>query len=267
MTTWRPFRIIICICIYLFLSFCLYKCIFISMFSSRFLLCHLVPSLVSGLSGDNENMPVDFFMKHRAQHTPTSTHSSSSIKDEINDEKRGSSISPSISVDGSYACSQCSASFPNRDQLEKHEHETMHSPSSQQLVVSNFLTYILILFFFMNKKTCIVIYNDWRSQCNNIQQFLMIFFSLSSFDFHMKWPCVCFSLLSFGHSSPWNPSSREACKYMCVYLLCSLSPLFMLSDFWYFPGFDFLFALVAVQLFSCSTIVAIASSSSAQFLF
>ena len=117
-----------------------------------FFLCHLVPSLVSGLSGDNENMPVDFFMKHRAQHTPTSTHSSSSIKDEINDEKRGSSISPSISVDGSYACSQCSASFPNRDQLEKHEHETMHSPSSQQLVVSNFLGCFFFFHSIMKKK-------------------------------------------------------------------------------------------------------------------
>ena len=107
-----------------------------------FFCVYLVPSLMSGLSGDNENVPVDFFMKHQKQqhqqphHTPTSTHSSNSIKDDINDEKRGSSISPSISVDGSYACSQCSASFQNRDQREKHE--AMHSPNSQQSAVSNF---------------------------------------------------------------------------------------------------------------------------------
>ncbi|XP_031618409.1 zinc finger protein 1 isoform X2 [Contarinia nasturtii] len=86
-------------------------------------------------------MPVDFFLKHQQQqqpqYTPTSTHLSTMLltyKEEINDEKRGSSISPSISVDGSYACSQCSASFLNRDQLEKHEHEAMHSPNSQQSV-------------------------------------------------------------------------------------------------------------------------------------
>lgn len=107
-------------------------------FSSYSFSINAVPSLVSGLSGDNENILVDFFMRHpqqqSLQHTPTSAHSPNSIKDEINDEKRGSSISPSISVDESYACSQCSASFLNRDQLEKHE--LMHSPNSHQSVVS-----------------------------------------------------------------------------------------------------------------------------------
>lgn len=88
---------------------------------------------MSGLTNDHENAPVDYFLKHQPpqqhqqQHTPNSTHSSNSIKDEL-DEKRGRSISPSISVDGSYACSQCSASFLNRDQLEKHE--LSHSPNS-----------------------------------------------------------------------------------------------------------------------------------------
>lgn len=107
----------------------------------------VVPSLASGLTGDNENSPVDYFMRHhnhsyqqqqhqqQQQHTPNSTQSSSSIKDEMNDEKRGRSISPSISVDGSYACSQCSASFQSRDQLEKHE--MGHSPIPP--VVSTFV--------------------------------------------------------------------------------------------------------------------------------
>lgn len=97
--------------------------------------------MVSGLTSDNENSPVDCLMKHhqqqqqqhqQQQHTPSSTHSSNSIRDEMHNEKRGRSISPSISADGSYACPQCSASFLNRDQLEKHE--LLHSPNS--LVVS-----------------------------------------------------------------------------------------------------------------------------------
>lgn len=71
------------------------------------------------------------------------TIAAGSIKDEINDEKRGSSISPSISVDGSYACSQCSASFVHRDLLEKHE--LMHSPNPQQLVVSTCCFLFLLL--------------------------------------------------------------------------------------------------------------------------
>lgn len=116
--------------------------IFIDVFSFRFLYVSsglTVPSLASGLTSDNENSPVEYFMRHHShsyqqqqhhqqqqQHTPNSIRSSGSIKDELNDEKRGRSISPSISVDGSYACSQCSASFQSRDQLEKHE--MAHSP-------------------------------------------------------------------------------------------------------------------------------------------
>lgn len=114
--------------------------IFIDIFFALFSISSgfAVPSLASGLTSDNENSPVDYFMRHHShsyqqqqhqqqqQHTPNSTQSSSSIKDELIDEKRGRSISPSISVDGSYACSQCSASFTSRDQLEKHE--MAHSP-------------------------------------------------------------------------------------------------------------------------------------------
>lgn len=125
---------------------------FLFSFSSGF----AVPSLASGLTSDNENSPVDYFMRHRThcrphqhqqqqQHTPNSTHSSSSIKDELNDEKRGRSISPSISVEG-YACSQCSASFPSRDQLEKHE--MAHSPVPPVVSVQTFVS--------------------WKKQCCNL---------------------------------------------------------------------------------------------------
>nr|CAD7261325.1 unnamed protein product [Timema shepardi] len=36
---------------------------------------------------------------------------------------------PVVGPGGSYACSQCSASFLNKDQLEKHE--LLHSPNAQ----------------------------------------------------------------------------------------------------------------------------------------
>lgn len=179
--------------------------LFIS-FSSGF----TVPSLASGLTSDNENSPVDYFMRHhnlsyqqqqhhhqqQQQHTPNSTQSSSSIKDELNDEKRGRSISPSISVDGSYACSQCSASFQSRDQLEKHE--MGHSPNPP-VVSSIHVSFILKI---RNKKKKIIekhnvaIYTFSLAGCTGTQHtFLALASHIDKRDLHLsahrRGVCVC----------------------------------------------------------------------------
>lgn len=91
-----------------------------------------MPSLASGLTNDSESAAaIDYFMRHpfqqsHQQHTPGSTQSSGSARDEAMGDKRGRSTSPIASMDGSYPCTQCSASFQSRDQLDKHE--MSHSP-------------------------------------------------------------------------------------------------------------------------------------------
>lgn len=130
-----------------------------------------VPSLPSGLSSDNENSSLNYLGRHLCrprpyqrrpheelqQHTPNSTQSSGSIKDELIDEKRGRSISPSISVDGPYACSQCPASFQSRDQLEKHEEEHTSPPSVVVSSMHNSIQAILWNKKFQNNNVAIYI--------------------------------------------------------------------------------------------------------------
>lgn len=84
-------------------------------------------------NGNLASSPIPTSNAHKHSHLPSasSLSASTSISSQMHDE-RGRSTSPCTS-DGAYACSQCSASFPNRDLLEKHE--LLHSPNA--LVVSD----------------------------------------------------------------------------------------------------------------------------------
>lgn len=87
-------------------------------------------------NGNLASSPIPSSNAHKHSHLPSasSLSASTSISSQMHDE-RGRSTSPCTS-DGAYACSQCSASFPNRDLLEKHE--LLHSPNA--LVVSEYIT-------------------------------------------------------------------------------------------------------------------------------
>ena len=65
-----------------------------------------------------------------------------SLSNSMLENHRGSSASPCALSDGgasggSYGCLQCSASFSNRDLLEKHE--LMHSPSSNMVSLFHYI--------------------------------------------------------------------------------------------------------------------------------
>lgn len=84
---------------------------------------------------------------HQETHNtrPIST-SSSSLNSTANGDDAGRSISPEnsvFSVGCIHACSQCSASFQNRELLEKHE--LLHSPNATVVSFIQFLIYIKVV--------------------------------------------------------------------------------------------------------------------------
>lgn len=88
---------------------------------------------------------------HQSQQHPRlpSASSLSSIATSISahiKEERGRSLSPCSRSDGSYGCSQCSLSFPNRDLLDKHE--LLHSPNTN--VVSTHVCMAFMFFYLLN---------------------------------------------------------------------------------------------------------------------
>lgn len=78
----------------------------------------------------------------------------------------GAAISPApLGTGGPFACSQCATSFPNKDQLEKHE--LLHSPNAQVVrpkiyFIRIYLMCIYVRVSFFIVYTCILFISDGK---------------------------------------------------------------------------------------------------------